>query len=514
MGGSRIRGWRDYRAALQENAPTDARHREVSERPELLDTPAAGPTAVRGGVFRLVGYGIGVLLTVASAALLFRHLGVGDGGRYVTALALVALVSGVTELGLTAVGVRELATRPREERTMLMRNLLGLRLVLTAAGVAAAVGFAALVGYAQAVVLGVALAGAGAVATAVQSTLGVALTAGLRFGWITVLELLRQVLTVVGIAVLVLVGAGLLPFLALAVPVAVVVLLMTAWVVRGDVPLVPSFDRLEWRALIWEVLPFAAATVIAAVYFRAAMIVLSIVSTSTETGYFGAPFRITEVLLLVPGLVVGAAFPIFARAARDDHERLAYGLDRVFQACAVLGGCLLVPLLLGAEFVIEVVAGDEFAASAPVLRIQSLALMLAFLNSVVFYTLLSIRRYRELLLLAGGALAISIALAAVLGSTSGAEGAAIATVVAELCALLAGLIAVRRAAPSLVPSLAGLPRVGLAVALALPPLLIPGLSSVVAALLGTGIYLAVVRAVGAVPQEFLDAFPLPRRRPS
>jgi O-antigen/teichoic acid export membrane protein len=173
----------------------------VSERPELLDTPEAGPTAVRGGVFRLAGYGIGVLLTVGSAALLFRHLGVGDGGRYVTALALVALVSGVTELGLTAVGVRELATRPREERTMVMRNLLGLRLVLTAAGAAVAVGFAALVGYTEAVVLGVALAGAGAVATAVQSTLGVALTAGLRFGWITVLELLRQVLTVVGIAV-------------------------------------------------------------------------------------------------------------------------------------------------------------------------------------------------------------------------------------------------------------------------------------------------------------------------
>src|SRR5215208_5639141 len=64
--------------------------REPSRRPDpmpagppandLLDTAAAGPAAVRGGAVRAVGYIAGVVMSIAGAALLFRHLGVDDGG--------------------------------------------------------------------------------------------------------------------------------------------------------------------------------------------------------------------------------------------------------------------------------------------------------------------------------------------------------------------------------------------------------------------------------------------------
>src|SRR5688572_13669358 len=96
---------------------------------DILDTSAAGPAAIRGGVLRLAGYGIGVAVTVVSAALLFRHLGVEDGGRYVTVMSLVLIVSGVLDFGLTAIGVRELSVLPAGEARALMRQLVGLRVV-------------------------------------------------------------------------------------------------------------------------------------------------------------------------------------------------------------------------------------------------------------------------------------------------------------------------------------------------------------------------------------------------
>src|SRR5688572_5733180 len=83
--------------------------------PDPLATERAGPAAIRGAALRVVGYAVALGLSVLSAALLFRHLGVVDGGRYVTVLSLVALVGGLTEGGLTAIGVRELATRPPAE---------------------------------------------------------------------------------------------------------------------------------------------------------------------------------------------------------------------------------------------------------------------------------------------------------------------------------------------------------------------------------------------------------------
>src|SRR3954471_6888135 len=105
------------------------------EAGDLLDTPLAGPAAVRGGAVRVGGYVAGVLLSVGSAALLFRHLGVDDAGRYVTALSLVTIAGGLSDLGLTAIAIRELTVRDADSRDAFVRNLLGLRTALTSAGI-------------------------------------------------------------------------------------------------------------------------------------------------------------------------------------------------------------------------------------------------------------------------------------------------------------------------------------------------------------------------------------------
>jgi O-antigen/teichoic acid export membrane protein len=472
---------------------------------DLLDTTAAGPVAVRGGAVRVVGYAAGVLLTVASAAVLFRYLGVEDSGRYLTVLALTSIVTGVTDVGLTTIGMRELAVREESEKRRLMRDLLGVRLALATVGVAAAGAFAVVAGYDSQMVAGTFVAGVGVVIVTVQSTLSIALMVQLRLGWVTVLDLIRQALLVAGIFVLVAADAGIVAFLALAVPTAAVSLALTAVVVRGTVPLIPSFNTRRWRVLLREVLPFAAATIVAAIYFRASLIVLGLVSTNTETGYFGAAFRVTEVLLAVPNLLVGAAFPIFARAARDDHDRLSYGVDRVFQASVILGGLFVVSLSLGAEFAIGVVAGDDFGPSAGVLRIQAAALMCSFAATTLFYALLSLRMHRTILLIASSALIVNVLLAAVLGSAHGADGAAWSTLASEVVGLTIAFVALRRRHPSVVPSLDIVARVAPAVGAGLLPVLLPGLPSVADAALGSLIYIAVIWILRAVPRELLDA---------
>ena len=84
--------------------------------------------------------------------------------------------------------------------------------------------------------------------------------------------------------------------------------------------------------LIRDILPYAAAIVwSASIYFRVALIVLSLVSTAPQTGTSAHAFRVTEVLMSSLQLLVTSAFPIFVRAARDDSERLAYGVRRMWR---------------------------------------------------------------------------------------------------------------------------------------------------------------------------------------
>jgi O-antigen/teichoic acid export membrane protein len=467
---------------------------------DLLGTPLAGPAAIRGGALRIAGYGAGIVLGVGSAALLFRHLGVEDGGRYVTVLALVATVQGLTDFGLTAIGVRELAVHTGRERERIVRALIGMRIVLTTLGVGIAVAFAAAAGYGGALVLGTALAGVGLIIQNLQSTFAIALMVDMRLGWVTLTELARQVVTVVSIVTLVVAGSELLPFLAIPIPAGAVSLLLTVWLIRGRIPLKPSFASAGWKPLMREILPFAMATAASALYFRLAIVLLSLLATAEETGYFAAPFRVVEVLVVIPQLLVTAAFPVFSRAARDDRGRLGYGVQRVFEACTLFGGWLALVLVLGAPLIIEVVGGADFEPSVGVLRIQAVTVFALFALTSWSYALLSLRDHGAILAISLVTLAVNCAGVVALGSAMGARGAAFGTLIADVTALLllGGRLATAHA--DMRPALGVIPRVLTAGALAALPSLL-GLAQIPLLLAATVIYVAAVIMLRAVPEE-------------
>lgn len=475
----------------------------VAAPPDILDTPHAGPAAIRGGLLRVAGYGLGVLLSVLSAALLFRHLGVQDGGRYVTVTSLVLIAGGIVDFGLTGISVRELAVLGRAERGPLMRNLIGLRIALSLVAVAGAVAFAGLVDYPQVMVVGTLLAGLGYVAVAAQGAIVAGLTVELRLGLVTGLDLLRQVVFVAAIVGLVLAGAGLLPLLAASIPAGLVLLVFTIALVRGRHPIRPAFDRPRWVELLRDALPFAAATALAAIYFRVSMVLLSLISSAQQTGYFGASFRVIETLLAVPNLIVTAAFPIFARAARDDRARLGYAVQRLFEASIVVGGWIVLLLLVGAPLIIDVVAGPDFAPSADVLRIQAAALFVTFAGAPFGYALLSLRRHRELLIITGAGLAGNIVLVSILASAEGANGAAAATLFAELLVTFGAAVTLTRVDPGLRPSLGALARTAPGFGLGCAVLALPGLPPALAMLIATAVYGGLAVALRAVPEEML-----------
>ena len=303
---------------------------EAAER-DLLDSAEAGGRAIRGGAIRSLGYFVGLALALISAPLLTRHLGVANFGRWVVVGSLIAIVAIVADAGLTTVGVREYAVRDAAGRQRLMRNLVAVRLVVAVVGAAGAVLFAVAAGYDNVLVAGTALGGLGLLFTMAQHTYVIPLTAELQLGRATALDLLRQALTVIGIVALVISGAGLLAFFVLPVPIGIVVLLTTLVVVRGHRSVRPRFDREEWRYLLVETIPAAAASVLASLFYRVAIVMMSVITIAAETGYFSASFRVIEAFVAVPSFVVGSAYPVLSRAADTDRDRLAYGFERLFQ---------------------------------------------------------------------------------------------------------------------------------------------------------------------------------------
>ena len=479
---------------------------------DVLDTPAAGGMVIRGGVLRAAGYIAGVGLSVVAAALMVRHLGVVDWGRYVTVTSLITIVAGLSEAGMTAIGVREYSTRERAERDTLMRNLLGLRLAITCFGLAVAVLFAVAARYNPVLVAGTAVAGAGALLAVAQQTYAIPLQAGLRLIWMAVLDLARQAATVVLVVALVVLDASLFPFFTVFVPVSLLVLGLTLVLVRGSVPLLPAFDRQRWLDVLKLTVVFSAASAVATFYVSITVVITSLVGSGTDTGFYGASFRIFTVLTTIPLLLTNAAFPVVARAARDDEERLRYSIQRLFDVAVVFGAWMVIATAFGARFAIHVVAGHKFGPSIPVLQIQAFGLIATFLTVTWATVLLSLHRHRTILLANLVGLAASVATTLALVPSFGAKGAAIATVVGEGTLALIYSLAVVRGPQRVRVSLGVVPRTALAVGAAAALLLVPGLHGLGLVLAATAVYFAVAFAVRAMPPEIVASIGEGRRR--
>jgi O-antigen/teichoic acid export membrane protein len=455
---------------------------------------------------RVSGYLTGALISAGSAALLFRHLGVADTGQYTIILALVAIVGGVSDLGLTAVAVRESSVRPPTERSQLLSDLLGMRISLTTFGMAILLAVTAF-SYSSTVFFGVLLAGCGLLLQTVQDNLAVPLLVRLRLGWVSTLDLTRQMLTILSIAALVLAGARLLPFLAVSIPVGILVLVSTALLVRSERSLMPSFSWNRWRPLLMRVLPYSAAVAAAALYFRVAIVVVSQLSDSHQLGLFGSSYRIIEVLSAVPILLAGTALPIFAHAAQANYERLGYALGRVFEVALIVGVWVAVSTIVGAKLAIAIVGGPAFAAASGVLAIQGVAPGATFVSAVWANGLLSLALYRQILMLNACALLLSLVVLVALVPPYGARGAAVGTVLGEIGAAVGGAVILIRHHAGLRPPLRVIPRVAAAAALGLVPLLFGGVPVILRLAISTVLYSSVLLATRAFPTELLDLLP-------
>jgi O-antigen/teichoic acid export membrane protein len=459
---------------------------------------------------RVAGFLVGALVSTLSAALLFRHLGVVDTGRYVTALSLVAFVGALSDLGLTAVGIREIATRPPGERWALARDLLGLRITLTLIGgiVVTAIAWTA---YSSTLAAGVALAGVGLLLQATQDNYALPLVVGLRLGWVSALDLARQLLTVLVTVTLVLLGAHLLAFLGMSIPVGLIVMGATAVLVRGTRSLVPAFSMRRWGAFVRAMLPYSIAVAASALYLRVSVLLVSALSSATQLGYFSASFRIIEVLTLVPGLLASSAFPIFARAASDDHERLGYALGRVYEVSLIVGAWVAVSIAVGAPLAIAIVGGAHFKPAASVLAVQGVALGAMFVSIVWANGLLGLGLYRQIMAINVSALILGAILVSVLIPIDGARGAAIGTAIAEVVVGIVQALAVVRGRPALRPSMRALPRVALAAAVGLVPLALTSVPTVARLAISSTLFAAALLATSALPRELLDLVPwIPR----
>lgn len=158
---------------------------------------------------------------------------------------------------------------------------------------------------------------------------------------------------------------------------------------------------------------------------------ISLFSTPTEVGYYGAAERLVSagLSLLTPANQVLVGTVARQISSRDSEDR-AYALIRAgFISLAILGVGMLVGTLALADFIVPIILGSAFVGSVPVLRLLALMFPFAVIDQVITgYVLIPLRLDRVVIKVSFQTTLATLLLMFVLGHSFGGLGVAAARV--------------------------------------------------------------------------------------
>ncbi len=164
-----------------------------------------------------------------------------------------------------------------------------------------------------------------------------------------------------------------------------------------SIPLIKKFMNIPSMALTsagdaWnllkESLPIGLANILGMVYMRFDMLFLGWMRSTTELGYYGAAYRIYEVVFVIPAALMSIAIPVLSRARSESLSSMRNEMKKISLILSVIALSWIVVGFFNARWFIELLFGSKYASADTVLRILVLANVVVFLNHIVIYTLI------------------------------------------------------------------------------------------------------------------------------
>ena len=285
-----------------------------------------------------------IVVSFALQLLIARALGVQALGAYTVALAYLNVSQVLSEMGLPALLVRDLAAAPRLRRVYFRRSL-GIQLaasLLTWAGLAA---LALLLPYAEPTRTAIWLIGASLPFYAVTSACQTLFRAAERMELLMAVEGAVNLLILVLSLTALLLGASVIPLIGVLVMTQAISALGCAVIVARGSLLAPPQDAapVSLAELQRSAAPFFGLSVVDVLLQRADILLLSVVGGETATGLYSAAYNLVRVLVKLVQSFWQAVYPTLSRLhsqADAKFERfsgfgLRYGLMFLLPAAAL-----------------------------------------------------------------------------------------------------------------------------------------------------------------------------------
>jgi O-antigen/teichoic acid export membrane protein len=360
-------------------------------------------------IYQLIGKGVSIVSTIVTVALVTRALGVSQFGEYILITTVPAFLYLIADFGLNAVFLRQVATDNRHVQKF--GSLLILRLGLSFLTFLLALSLAFLAPYALVVKLGIALAATTVFAQGAYTSLNALFQHNLRYDLSVAAGIVSSVFAVLVFAWGFWQRAD-LTFFVSAWAGTTFVLALLALILSFRLAEKPSFrgDRGFARGLFIAAIPLGLTLIFSQINWMADVFLLRALDSAEAVGIYRLGYKVFENILPIPIFFVNALYPVMLADYKQGVVFLWSRLRKSLQVLLATAVLLTVGGFLIAPWIISVLGGVEFSASARVMQILVLSFPIFFVTAPLQWFLITVGKERVLPWIYASAAALNIGL--------------------------------------------------------------------------------------------------------
>jgi O-antigen/teichoic acid export membrane protein len=362
------------------------------------------------------------------AFLISREAGVAALGTYATATAYFQLIKAAGEAGSTNLLIREMSRNRAGTNGYLVHGC-AMAAVISAVVTVGAWTIIPHLGYSHELRTGLLVIVAAILPGTLNTVQEAVFVAYQRVEFETLTTLVGTLVTVVVAWRLLASGHGVVSVIVTTVIVEYVVTIVYFRLIHRRIsPIRWEFDRREARQLFRELRPFAGSSLLGAAFARPEVVLLSLIGTEVQVGYYTAALKIVDLWQFVPQVFMINVFPVLSRSftARDgEAQRVS---DRSLLLLLGLALPVTAGLAITAEPLVRLLYGPGFDSAVLVLRLLAVNAVLYSLHSVWWRVLAARGEQRRVLNVQVVTLVVRLALGIGLIIAFGATGAAVSVI--------------------------------------------------------------------------------------
>ena len=200
---------------------------------------------------------------------------------------------------------------------------------------------------------------------------------------------------------------------------------------------------IRFRHYLKDVATLALVEVFSNLYYRVNQVIIEYFHGFDEVSLYGVSYKIIEVCINFPSILLIVLFPAFARMAVENMEGFRLRFNKTLLMLIGAGFAAGVLCWFGGEFIFSLI-GPSYSDAYIVLRYLAFSLIFFFPNFLITQGLIALNKNTTFAVILFAAMVLNIIISLILVPGMGAAGSAISIAVCELLIFAAGYYYIRK----------------------------------------------------------------------